>query len=170
MKRSALRLVKVKLALLEFILSFFDAGAVTVAAARCTVQNGRRLWCVHCFTSLNVVPHQVHMVRITAYTYITTYQLVLSPALFFRTVTHHYSQIPCYFAYLPKENNVAGSSITGPTRCTICVCVCVCVCVWCSTVYGNFLYWELSAPVSTGNTFQDLPRLRETADNTERYT
>ena len=23
--------------------------------------------------------------------------------------------------------------------------------------------------VSTGNTFQDLPRLRETADNTERY-
>jgi hypothetical protein len=27
-----------------------------------------------------------------------------------------------------------------------------------------------SAPVSTGNTFQDLPWLRETADNTERYT
>jgi hypothetical protein len=26
-----------------------------------------------------------------------------------------------------------------------------------------------SAPKSTGNTFQDLPRLRETADNTERY-
>jgi hypothetical protein len=26
-----------------------------------------------------------------------------------------------------------------------------------------------SAPISTGNTFQDLPRLRETADNTERY-
>jgi hypothetical protein len=26
-----------------------------------------------------------------------------------------------------------------------------------------------SAPVSTGNTFLDLPRLRETADNTERY-
>jgi hypothetical protein len=26
-----------------------------------------------------------------------------------------------------------------------------------------------SAPVSTGNTFQDLPRLRETAGNTERY-
>jgi hypothetical protein len=25
------------------------------------------------------------------------------------------------------------------------------------------------APVSTGNTFQDLPRLRETADNTERF-
>jgi hypothetical protein len=24
-------------------------------------------------------------------------------------------------------------------------------------------------PVSTGNTFQDLPLLRETADNTERY-
>ena len=24
--------------------------------------------------------------------------------------------------------------------------------------------------ISTGNTFQDLPRLRETADNTERYT
>jgi hypothetical protein len=26
-----------------------------------------------------------------------------------------------------------------------------------------------SAPVSTGNTFQGLPRLRETVDNTERY-
>jgi hypothetical protein len=26
-----------------------------------------------------------------------------------------------------------------------------------------------SATVSTGNTFQDLPRLCETADNTERY-
>jgi hypothetical protein len=26
-----------------------------------------------------------------------------------------------------------------------------------------------SAPVSTGNTFQDLSRLRETADNNERY-
>jgi hypothetical protein len=26
-----------------------------------------------------------------------------------------------------------------------------------------------SAPVSTSNTFQDLPRLRETTDNTERY-
>jgi predicted histidine transporter YuiF (NhaC family) len=25
------------------------------------------------------------------------------------------------------------------------------------------------APVSTGNTFQDLPRVRETAHNTERY-
>jgi hypothetical protein len=25
------------------------------------------------------------------------------------------------------------------------------------------------SPVSTGNMFQDLPRLRETADNTERY-
>jgi hypothetical protein len=27
-----------------------------------------------------------------------------------------------------------------------------------------------SAPVPTGNTFQDLPRLREKADNTEPYT
>jgi hypothetical protein len=26
-----------------------------------------------------------------------------------------------------------------------------------------------SAPVFTGNMFQDLPRLRETADNTDRY-
>jgi hypothetical protein len=26
-----------------------------------------------------------------------------------------------------------------------------------------------SAPVSTGNTFQDLPRLPKTADNTEDY-
>jgi hypothetical protein len=29
---------------------------------------------------------------------------------------------------------------------------------------------QSSAPISTGNTFQDLPRLRGTADNTERYT
>jgi hypothetical protein len=29
------------------------------------------------------------------------------------------------------------------------------------------LYWWTA--VSTGNTFQDLPRLRNTADNTERY-
>jgi hypothetical protein len=34
--------------------------------------------------------------------------------------------------------------------------------VWEWPIYSN-------APVSTGNTFQDLPRLRETADNTERY-
>jgi hypothetical protein len=26
-----------------------------------------------------------------------------------------------------------------------------------------------NTPISTGNTFQDLPLLRETADNTERY-
>jgi hypothetical protein len=26
-----------------------------------------------------------------------------------------------------------------------------------------------SAPVATGSTFQDLPRLRKTAGNTERY-
>jgi hypothetical protein len=26
------------------------------------------------------------------------------------------------------------------------------------------------APICTGNIFQDLPRLRETVDNTERYT
>jgi hypothetical protein len=26
-----------------------------------------------------------------------------------------------------------------------------------------------SFPISTSNTFQDLPRLRETADKTERY-
>jgi hypothetical protein len=31
------------------------------------------------------------------------------------------------------------------------------------------IYIYRCAPVSTGNTFQDLPRLRETADNTERY-
>jgi hypothetical protein len=30
----------------------------------------------------------------------------------------------------------------------------------------NYMY--SSAPVSTGNTLQDLPRLCETADNTER--
>jgi hypothetical protein len=38
-----------------------------------------------------------------------------------------------------------------------------------SGVKGLNVY-TYSAPVSTGNTFQDLPRLRETADNTERYT
>jgi hypothetical protein len=37
---------------------------------------------------------------------------------------------------------------------------------WCSQ-YKILLY--SSAPVFTGNTFQDLPRLCETADNTERY-
>jgi hypothetical protein len=31
----------------------------------------------------------------------------------------------------------------------------------------NFMY--SSSPVSAGNAFQDLPRLRETADYTERY-
>jgi len=31
-------------------------------------------------------------------------------------------------------------------------------------------YFEVQVdPVSTGNTFQDLPRLPETADNTESY-
>jgi hypothetical protein len=33
---------------------------------------------------------------------------------------------------------------------------------------GVFRKYRLS-PVSTGNTFQDLPRLRETTGNTERY-
>jgi len=35
---------------------------------------------------------------------------------------------------------------------------------------AQFITMKLQAdPVSTGNTFQDLPRLRETADNTEHY-
>jgi hypothetical protein len=33
----------------------------------------------------------------------------------------------------------------------------------------NFNCKYSCAPVSTGNMFQDLPRLRETADKTERY-
>jgi hypothetical protein len=41
----------------------------------------------------------------------------------------------------------------------VCVCVCMYVCI----------YLYRCAPVSMGNTFQNLPRLRETADNTERY-
>jgi hypothetical protein len=41
---------------------------------------------------------------------------------------------------------------------TVC-CVCS---VLCREKYS-------SAPLSAGNTFQDLPRLGETADNTERY-
>jgi hypothetical protein len=37
-------------------------------------------------------------------------------------------------------------------------------------VYGYFNVINYSSvPVSTGNTFQDLPQLRETAYNTERY-
>jgi hypothetical protein len=31
----------IKLALFEFILAFFNAGAVNVAAARCATQNGQ---------------------------------------------------------------------------------------------------------------------------------
>jgi hypothetical protein len=34
---------------------------------------------------------------------------------------------------------------------------------------GTVLMKYGCAPVFTGKTFQDLPRLRETADNTERY-
>jgi hypothetical protein len=34
-------------------------------------------------------------------------------------------------------------------------------------VYFNYNY--RCAPVSMGNTFQDLPRLHETVDNTEHY-
>jgi hypothetical protein len=37
-----------------------------------------------------------------------------------------------------------------------------------SHTQSNRLYY-ITAPVSTGNTFQDLPRLREPADNNERY-
>jgi hypothetical protein len=45
----------------------------------------------------------------------------------------------------------------------------------CSNIYNQYAIkisvtvLQISAPVSTGNTFQDLPQLRETADNTERY-
>jgi hypothetical protein len=41
------------------------------------------------------------------------------------------------------------------------ICVCVCVCVYVCLYVGT--------AVSAGNAFQDLPRLRETADNTDRY-
>jgi hypothetical protein len=41
----------------------------------------------------------------------------------------------------------------------ICTCACKYLCI--------HIYMCVS--VSTGNTFQDLPRLRETVDNTERY-
>jgi hypothetical protein len=34
---------------------------------------------------------------------------------------------------------------------------------------ATYIWIDRCAPVSTGNTFQDLPRLRETADNTESY-
>jgi hypothetical protein len=34
-------------------------------------------------------------------------------------------------------------------------------------LFGTVYRWTL---VSAGNTFQDLPQLRETADNTKRYT
>jgi hypothetical protein len=43
-----------------------------------------------------------------------------------------------------------------------------------SSVIGSIMYVLCllkysSAPVSTGNTFQDLPQVCETADNTDRY-
>jgi hypothetical protein len=37
------------------------------------------------------------------------------------------------------------------------------------TTKGTVTNMYSSAAVSTGNSFQELPRLRETADNTERY-
>jgi hypothetical protein len=37
-------------------------------------------------------------------------------------------------------------------------------------LFINIIYNYRFSPVFTGNTFQDLPRLSETADNTERYT
>jgi hypothetical protein len=42
-----------------------------------------------------------------------------------------------------------------------------CVFLW--VINENTLQIYSSAPVFTGNTFQDLPRIHETADNTERY-
>jgi hypothetical protein len=39
--------------------------------------------------------------------------------------------------------------------------------IYIADCYALILY--SSAPVTTVNTFQDLPQLRETADNTERY-
>jgi hypothetical protein len=39
---------------------------------------------------------------------------------------------------------------------------------WIKACIPQILY-NRCASVSTGNTFQDLPRLRETPDNTERY-
>jgi hypothetical protein len=33
-----------------------------------------------------------------------------------------------------------------------------------------YIYIYRCAPVSTGNTFQDLPQLCETAENSQRYT
>jgi hypothetical protein len=38
------------------------------------------------------------------------------------------------------------------------------------TTLHIYVFAYSSPPVSTGNTFQDLPRLRETVDDTERYT
>jgi hypothetical protein len=40
-----------------------------------------------------------------------------------------------------------------------------------NSIHRRFADLEIyrCAPVSTGNTFQDPPRLSETADNTERY-
>jgi hypothetical protein len=39
----------------------------------------------------------------------------------------------------------------------------------CSVTLCNLVKEYISAPLSTGNTFQDLPQLRETVDNTECY-
>jgi hypothetical protein len=40
----------------------------------------------------------------------------------------------------------------------------------CTKLDGKFFIRYRHDPVSAGNTFQDLRQLRETADNTERYT
>jgi hypothetical protein len=70
---------------------------------------------------------------------------------------------PPQYQFVNHKSHVDCTEIeTGPTR-------------W--EAGGTNGLWSLElnemiyicAPVPTGNTFQDLPRLRETADNTERY-
>jgi hypothetical protein len=55
-------------------------------------------------------------------------------------------------------------------RYDIYIYVCVCVCVSFGGKGLTGINEITDVPVSTGNTFQDLPRLHKTADNTERYT
>jgi hypothetical protein len=77
-----------------------------------------------------------------------------------------YFRFPIY-ATCPFHRNLLdldpqSANCDDPLHTRSCVLLFPCALVLSLSVYS-------SAPVSTGNTFQDLTRLRETADNTERY-
>jgi hypothetical protein len=57
---------------------------------------------------------------------------------------------------LDSALNKKNSFLTHAVKIRVYICSFFCPKLWCALVF-------------TGNTFQDLPGLRETADNTERY-